>query len=613
MPQISMEIFCLIIVIFLMIMFYNSSQIDKTNPIHTLFSRMAFATFICLVFEMNASYCLDLKPAMEPRGLIVSLIVFFLSFLTVLFICFEYVKRMINLDMPSLKKIGGWTYYVVGGLLLGLLLIPLLSVRILEDHSIVFTKLIYFEYAVFVLFELFIGAIILVNYKYINMKRRKILAVTFFMQIICLAYQAYRPHIFIAGLGITMILISYYMSLESEDVKLIEELAIEKENANLANNAKSQFIANVSHEIRTPINAVLGMDEMILRETQEEKTRQYASDIKSAAQSLHGIINEILDMSKMESGKMEILPVNYNMRSLINDAISIIQMKADTKNLILETKINPEIPAGYRGDEMKIKQILNNILSNAVKYTNTGSITFRLDGERVSNNRAKLHFEIADTGIGMKKEDLEQLFVEFRRFDTEKNREVEGTGLGMSITMQLLSMMDSKLEASSEYGAGSVFSFDLEQEIWDDSALGDFRSYSARKEEKYEKSFEAPNIKVLVVDDNAINRKVFIGLLKETKLLIDEASSGPECINMVKKNRYAIIFMDHMMPDMDGIECYHKLKLLDNNMSKDAKVIMLTANAVAGAKELYLDEGFDDFMAKPIVPEKLEEMIKKYI
>lgn len=613
MPSFTLEIFCMIIVVFLTIMYYNSSKNHNDNSVHSLFSSFAIATIISIALEMNASFSMSRKGQISAIPLVLSMLSFFISFLVVLYICSVYIRRIINLDLPSLRKVGTWYNYLVGTILVSILMLAIGSLSIIDDYSVTFQSYINYVFVLFGLYEAVLASLVIFNYKYINIKRRKIIGVTISIQSICLLAQYLRPHEIYSGLGITLVVISYYMSLESEDVKLIEELGIEKENAKLANAAKSQFIANVSHEIRTPINAVLGMDEMILRETKEEKTRQYANDIKSAAQSLHGIINEILDMSRMESGKMQIVPVNYNLKSLIRDTANIVQMKMEAKNLKFEVQADPDIPCGYHGDEQRIKQVLNNILSNAFKYTDEGSVSFKISGKPLEDGRELLRFEVKDTGIGMKEEDLNHMFTEFRRFDLDKNRGVEGTGLGMVITMQILSLMDSKLEAESEYGVGSTFYFELAQNIWDDTPLGSIEEPANVVEKKYEQSFEAPSTKVLVVDDNAINRKVFIGLLKETKLDIDEAPSGPDCLELVKSNKYELIFMDHMMPDMDGIECFHKLQHMEDNLSKDAKVIMLTANAVSGARELYLDEGFDDFIAKPIIPEKLEEMIRKYI
>ncbi len=613
MPSISSEIICLIIVIFVSIMTYMDSD-RKGSPVRVVFSRLLFFSIINLLLEMYASYCAATPGVMTAMGLVVCLEAFVLSLMSVLFFGFLFVKNLINANLPSQKKIGNWTGVIVFLLLFTILFSPIFSIRV-DGDSIVFSKAIYLIFVLLLIYEAFLALLFIHFRKYINPQRKKIVILAFSAQILCFTVQVLMPHDFMVCWAVCIMIVSFYLTLENSDVKLIEQLSIEKERADKANSVKSDFIANVSHEIRTPINAVLGMDEMILRETNEENIRQYAYDIKTAASTLHGIINEILDLSKMESGKMEILPVNYNMRSLLNDTINMMQLKADDKNLTFVVEADPDIPAGYVGDEVRIKQILTNILSNSMKYTNKGTVKLSLTGTRNDNNTADLHFEISDTGIGMKEEDLEKIAQAYARFDADKNRNIEGTGLGMTITMQLLDLMKSHLDIESEYGKGTTSSFVISQKIWDDTNLGDFRSgkYDLAETYTYEKSFEAPENKVLVVDDNAINRKVFIGLLKQTKLKIDEAESGPECLNMVRKNKYDIIFMDHMMPDMDGIETFHNLKLIEGNMSKDAVVIMLTANAVSGAKEQYMDEGFDDFMAKPIIPEELENMIRKYI
>ena len=614
MHSLTMEYLSIMIVLLVGFMTFFGKKINRNDAIYVSFTKILIISFVNIILEALAIYVVNYRYDLAPVVRIASLEGFVVSLQVLLYFCFEYIKKMINSDLPSLKKMRRFPNVVIICLMAAVQLALWLNVEVIGS-TIGFKSSVIYIYVFFLIFLLLIGDIFLKFRKYVNEKRRKIIVIAYAILFVCLVLQVVFPHFFITGIGVVIMDLSFYMTLEDEDVKLIGQLAIEKEKADDANLAKSEFIANVSHEIRTPINAVLGMDEMILRQTSEDATRQYASDIKSAAQTLHGIINEILDLSKMESGKMEIVPVNYNMRSLLNDTVNLIQLKMDSKKLRFIVDVDPSIPAGYYGDEARIRQVLNNLLSNAVKYTNSGSVTMSLKGERLDNKKALLHFVVEDTGIGMKEEDLKKLFAEYSRFDNVKNRNVEGTGLGMTITMQLLQMMGTEIQVESHYGQGSKFYFDLQQGIWDDSRLGDFRrtSYKAAEEYTYEKSFEAPTTRVLVVDDNAINRKVFRGLLKATQLKIDEASSGPECIELVKRNKYHIIFMDHMMPDMDGIECFRILKKMEDNLSRNAAVIMLTANAVIGAKEEYLREGFDDFMAKPIVPEKLEEMIKKYL
>ncbi|MCI8902449.1 MAG: response regulator, partial [Lachnospiraceae bacterium] len=377
-----------------------------------------------------------------------------------------------------------------------------------------------------------------------------------------------------------------------------------------ANEAKGRFLANMSHEIRTPINAVLGMDEMILRETKEQQVKEYAMDIYTAGQTLLSLINDILDFSKIESGKMEIVPIAYDLSSMIHDLVNMAAQRAAHKDLCLEVTVDPQIPSRLYGDDVRIRQVLTNILTNAVKYTHEGTVWLRVKC-RGDGGTVVLLFEVEDTGIGIRQEDLPKLYTEFERIEEDRNRSIEGTGLGMSITLQLLSLMGSRLQVESEYGKGSKFYFELEQKIVDSTPIGNFESRIRQIAEDYDyrSKFCAPDAKILVVDDNAANRKVFRHLLKETLVQVTDVESGMECLELVQKNRYDLIFLDHMMPDMDGVETLHRIKELPGCPCRDTPIIVLTANAVSGAKENYLSEGFDDFLSKPIVPDKLENMI----
>lgn len=381
-----------------------------------------------------------------------------------------------------------------------------------------------------------------------------------------------------------------------------------------ASQAKSDFLAKMSHEIRTPINAVLGMNEMILRECEDSETKKYAMDIRTSANALLALINDILDTSKIESGKLEILPVEYTLDSMLNDIINMIYVKAKDKQLNLLLKVDETIPNGLFGDDVRIRQILINLLNNAVKYTEKGSVTLEVSAKE-NNGGIDLHFVVRDTGIGIRKEDMGRLFAAFERIDEKKNRNVEGTGLGMNIAVELLKLMGSSLEVDSEYGKGTAFSFTLYQSVVDNCPIGNFeqRSQNLYQDEKYEASFLAPEAKVLVVDDKEINRRVFKGLLKQTLVQITEAASGYECIDLVQKERYDIIFMDYMMPELDGVETLHRMEKLKENKCSGVPLIILTANAVVGAKEKYLAEGFDDYLSKPVQGIKLETMLKKYL
>lgn len=383
-----------------------------------------------------------------------------------------------------------------------------------------------------------------------------------------------------------------------------------KEKADSANQAKSTFLAHISHEIRTPINAVFGMDEMILRESAEPETKRYAFEIKNAVNTLLSIVNDILDFSKIESGKMKIVEGEYELNRLLNDVYNMTSVKAQEKQLALTFDIAPELPSVLWGDDIRIRQILLNLLSNGVKYTREGNVSLHVSGQ-TRDGTAVLRFLVEDTGIGMKKEELPRLFEAFERVDVERNRHIEGTGLGMSITVQLLKMMGSAIEVESQYGKGSSFSFSLEQKIIRDEPIGDFMQSREQPAEEYAYSaaFVAPEARVLVVDDSRTNRMVFRELLKDTQVQIYEAESGAACLRMIENESFDIIFMDDMMPEMSGSETLAKMKAMGDMPCKDVPVIMLTANAILGAKEKYLKLGFADFLTKPIDPLKLEAVL----
>ncbi|SEL21744.1 Signal transduction histidine kinase [Butyrivibrio sp. ob235] len=384
--------------------------------------------------------------------------------------------------------------------------------------------------------------------------------------------------------------------------------------ANEANKAKSQFLAQMSHEIRTPINAVLGMNEMILRTSKDEQTLEYANNIDSAGNILLALINTILDFSKIEDGKMDIIPVNYDTSSFILDLINSIKRRAETKGLELIPEIDESIPCKLFGDDVRLKQVIVNLLTNAVKYTETGSVWLTMKNVIIDGDKLKLYVSVRDTGIGIKPEDIDRLSLSFQRFDEKKNRNIEGTGLGMSIVTNLLNLMGSRICVQSTYGEGSNFYFVIEQGIVDRTPIGDFAKNleNRKKERTNEDLISAPGARVLVVDDNNLNLMVAKSLLKLCNIFPDAVASGREAINLMGKKSYDIVFLDHMMPGMDGIETLHELEEC-SLIPTGTKMIVLTANAVVGAKENYLREGFDDYLSKPIELKNLVEQLKKYL
>ena len=401
-------------------------------------------------------------------------------------------------------------------------------------------------------------------------------------------------------------------SLETMATSLKNQIEI----ADAANKSKSIFLANMSHEIRTPINAILGFDEMILRESNEDATKEYAANIKSSGQTLLALINRILDFSKIESGKLEIVPVDYDMSALLNDMLDMIEFRASEKGLKIKHEVGSDIPSVLHGDDIRLREVFTNLLTNAVKYTETGSVTLSVFKVSSDGSSVRLHVSVRDTGIGIKEKDKAHLWESFQRLDEKQNRGIEGTGLGLAITHKYIELMGGCLDIESTYGQGSEFWFDIDQGIVDPTPIGDFdkerRSFH-RKVEVYSEGFEAPDAHILVVDDVKLNQAVVKGLLKNSLINIDTADSGAETIKKMRMNQYDIVFLDHMMPEMDGMETFTRLKSDPGIDLKSTPVIALTANAISGVQKMYKDHGFSDYLSKPIDPEQLEKMLLTYL
>lgn len=395
-----------------------------------------------------------------------------------------------------------------------------------------------------------------------------------------------------------------------QQIKKMNELRIA---ADAANKAKSDFLANVSHEIRTPINVVQGMSEVIMRDYDEPKLLEYASNIQNAADQLLDLINGILDFSKIESGKVTLSNVEYRVDDFFRDIIMVFEHKGDEKKLEFKTDIAGDIPAILYGDALRIRQVATNILSNAFKYTREGSVTLRARFENMSEEKGNLIFSVEDTGIGIKKGEINKMFELFVRLDERLNRSVEGTGLGMNITKRLVDLMGGEIKVYSEYGKGSVFTVIIPQFIRSrrGETIGAIEKRGVLRQH-VGIGFECPDARVLVIDDSKTNLIVAKALLRDTKAQITTGISGDECLDYVIREHFDVIFLDHRMPGMDGVETLKRMQMLDNK-SKDAPVIMLTANALSDARDFYLRQGFSDFIAKPITEQSICQMLLKYL
>lgn len=395
--------------------------------------------------------------------------------------------------------------------------------------------------------------------------------------------------------------------------KLIEQ---QKEEIEQIARSKDTFFANMSHEIRTPINTIIGLNEMTLREDISDEIAENAINIQNASKMLLITINDILDLSKLESGKMEIVMTQYEVSSIFSDLVNLIWIRAQQKELEFKVDIDPEIPSMLYGDDVRLKQIVTNLLTNAVKYTENGSVTLTAKGERVQPDVILLRISVEDTGKGMRKESLEHLFDSFKRVDENENRNIEGTGLGLAISKQLIEMMGGRISVDSVYHKGSIFTIEIKQHIVNPKPIG-IIDFAAQKQmsnrTKYKQRFIAPDARVLVVDDNDMNRMVAIKLLRGTKIKVDTAGGGKECLKKTAENAYHVILMDHMMPDMDGEETLKAVRVQAKGFCQKTPVIALTANVMSNADQVYRDMGFDGYLAKPVNSALLENSLLKYL
>lgn len=605
------QIACLIIIFFIGIFYFTSYNQQKKSS--RWFCATLCFSFSQLLFDIFSVYTVNHLEMISPVLNRIVHIFYMGLMLSLFYIAYKYLETIIEEEVG--RQIKHYSFS----------LIPLIITII----GVVFLPLTYIEtpkgnysygpaaFMTYIGVAIYVFLIIRLMFQYgshLPSKKKKAIIIALLSEIPVAIYQIIIPTALITCLGIVLLNLGIYLTTENPDAKLAEQLEKEKKRADLANQAKTNFLANMSHEIRTPITAVLGMNELILRESRENDIKQYAKSIEGAAKSLLSIINDILDITKIEAGKLTVIAAEYDISEVIQDVVNMISFKALMKELEFKLIIDEQIPTRLIGDDIRLRQILVNLLNNAVKYTQKGTITLEITGRSADGaDKAEIYFNIKDTGIGIKSEDMEKLYAPFERIEEKRNRNIEGTGLGMSITKQLLGLLGSELKVSSVYGEGSEFSFILCQEIADAAPIGKLEEQTYMQEVDYVPAFIAPNAKVLLVDDNEINRRVFIGLLKETGVLIEEAVNGKECLEKVTKNKYDIIFLDHMMPELDGVETFRIMKEMEDYPSKNAPVVILTANALVGAEEKYLKEGFTAFLEKPIDYRKLENMVAELL
>ena len=442
------------------------------------------------------------------------------------------------------------------------------------------------------------------NFK--NIKKTKYMPILIYIVFsgIVLAIQSVYPELLLITALETFVTFLMYFTIENPDLTLIKELNIAKEQAEQANKAKTEFLSSMSHEIRTPLNAIDGFSQLILEEDNIKTIKEEARDIMTASQNLLEIVNGILDISKIEANKLEIVKVEYEPKKVFEELIKLTEARIGEKPLEFRVNIASDLPDYLNGDYVRLKQIVLNLLTNAVKYTKKGFVEFNVNVVR-KENVCRLIISVKDSGIGIKKENIDKLFTKFERLDLEKNMTIEGTGLGLAITKKLVDLMNGKIVVDSDYGKGSTFTVAIDQKIVNKKIV------VKPAEAKVVKRFNVKGKKILIVDDNLINLKVASRLLEAYKLNIETVSSGFDCLKKIEEgNNYDLILMDDMMPKMSGVETFKKLQKMDDF---NTPVVALTANAIAGMKENYLKVGFNDYISKPIDKKELERVLKEYL
>lgn len=607
--DISVQIMGLIYVLILSFVYFLKRKYNFLES--RVYKSLLICTIITLVLDITSMFIIE-----EVRYLsfvrILLIKCYFISLFIWLIIFIGYVflnKSDVKYDnFKSLLKDSsfGKVYYSIALILI--LMEIILPVNYMEGPVVYYGKGVTLVYAVAIFGALSLLITLLFNSRKLSKNKNWSMLVSIVMLWLTFFIQMYCKETPIIGSGISLITLFLYFTLENPDIKYIDELNALKIKAEEANKAKTYFLASMSHEIRTPMNVIIGLSESMLS---GEDTSSLYDDVKSinkAGETLLEIVNNILDITKIEEGRTTINNKPYNIADMVAELTSIVNISLSEKPIKFSVETIGNIPSVLNGDEVKIYQVLMNLLSNAVKYTKKGSIKLQI--EAVSfGNKATLTFKVIDTGIGIKKSDYERLFKKFERLEQEQSN-IQGTGLGLTITKKLVDMMGGKISFESVYQQGTTFTVVLEQEIVNKEKIKDFSAYKAKKK-TVDKYFDGSKFEILLVDDNTLNLKVAEKLLKKYNLNVTSVSSGLECLNYTKNKKYDLIFLDHMMPEMDGIHTLYNLKKRVTGF--DTPVVVLTANAIEGSKKMYLAEGFCDYLSKPINQVELDRILREQL
>lgn len=602
--MIRMEVACFLVIAFMAIMYFSSRR-DKTR-IHKTFAAVMIITMLHLVFDGLTIYTVNNLETVPGWFNEVSHRLFYGTMIVFFYLIYRYIILLVEDEVKYSLNISSFSTVMLFFILVCTIVLPIKYIQTDQGNysfgPAVYT--LYFGNAIYIVLTI----VTLIRYwKQIHPKKRNGISVALAILILVSLYQAVHPLALISGMGIMLIILSFYLSMENPDILLVEQIREEKRKADEANAAKSVFLSHMSHEIRTPMNAIVGMTEILLRTELTGEQREYLNYIRSSGNALVLIINDILDISKIEAGKMELVEDEYEIRPMLSDISMIIKNRIGDKPVELLQEIDENLPERLWGDGLRIRQIIINLLNNAVKFTDEGHVKLTIRVEKKEEEEASLFFSVSDTGQGIKQEDLGRLFEAFEQVDARKNKGKEGTGLGLSISSQLVAMMGGKLEVRSEYGVGSEFFFTISQKIvLKDAAIQE-------ENESKELDFIAPDARILVVDDNAMNLKVAAGLLAPMRMQMEFAGSGKEALSMIAKKRYHLIFMDHMMPVMDGVETTKCIRQMEDEYCQNVPIVALTANAMKEAKLLFDEAGMNGFLTKPIDMRQMCRILRRWL
>lgn len=602
--MIRMEIACFLVIAFMSLIYFSAKR--EKSKLHKTFSLFLIMSMVHLAFDGITIYTVN---NMDTVPAIINEVVhrFFIGTMigTFYLIC-RYIGLLVENDIGRRVPI-----FIISTVVLvvGIICTIFLPIRYIETAkgNYSYGPVAFMLYICLAIYLVMLIIILCLHWNEIHNKKKITISVALGIQLVAFICQAIYPLALISGMGVMLVNLAFYLTIENPDLRLVEQVQKEKLKADEANAAKSTFLSHMSHEIRTPMNAVVGMADILLKTDLTEEQRDYLINIKNSGNALVSIINDVLDISKIESGKMELSLGEYELRPMLNDIQMIIQNRIDDKPIELIFEIDKALPNKLYGDGFRIRQIFINLLNNAVKFTDRGSVKLVIKTDEISQDEIMMRVTVADTGQGIKEEDITRLFKAFEQVNTQKNAGKEGTGLGLTISSQFVRMMGGQLEIKSRYGEGSEFLFAIPQKVVTKEVA------DIQEKEEDNRSFTAPGARILVVDDNDMNCKVAKGLLAPLKMHIDIAKDGREALDMIVKNIYHLVFMDHMMPVMDGVEATQKLRAMEDEYCQTVPIIALSANAMKDARELFNAAGMNGFVAKPIDINEITRTIRKWL